>query len=104
MNCSAMPKPHAMPAPHEAARPCQSRQYSVRDESLPSISGWYRRERLDPQDVKKNAHAMKKNALYTVSGGVLHRQLPAECQTLEPGDAEHGDSWLKHCCMQSNLL
>ena len=71
-----------MPAPHEARRPCQSRQYSVSDDSSPSSSGWYRRERLDPQDVKKNVHAMKKNALYTVSGGVLHRQLAVQHQIL----------------------
>ena len=81
MNCSAMPRPHATPAPHEARRPCQSRQYSVRDDSSPSSSGWYRRERFDPQDVKKKVHAMKKNALYTVSGGVLRRQFATQCQS-----------------------
>ena len=63
MNCSAMPTPQAHPAVHEARRPCQSRAYSMNEDSSHSMRGWYSSDRFQPQARKKKETVMKKKAL-----------------------------------------
>jgi hypothetical protein len=63
MNCSAMPRPAATPAPSEARRPRWSSKYSSRLDGSQSNSGRYSRLRLAPSAVNQKVSEKQKKAL-----------------------------------------